>query len=221
MQSKAQILQDFALFSVPTGGIGNWLTEKRHDDIFERLGKIDADPLPAVQLNQLLVLGHVAPLADGFFRYYWLQAPDRHPYSVRDVPGFSDAFVQSGGLIVSLAHLKWGLYRLYIDALLYFGNVRTAFRSLRDLAFSDIEAFFKSERFDTEAIKQRGPFLPLKHIAKDSRYLISEMACKSYGDSPDTEGDLRRALIEAYIEHSAAGNPSPTIRQLLEDPVPG
>ncbi len=119
MQSKAQILQDFALFSVPTGGIGNWLTEKRHDDIFERLGKIDADPLPAVQLNQLLVLGHVAPLADGFFRYYWLQAPDRHPYSVRDVPGFSDAFVQSGGLIVSLAHLKWGLYRLYIDALLY------------------------------------------------------------------------------------------------------
>jgi hypothetical protein len=60
----------------------------------------------------------------------------------------------------------------------------------------------------------------LKQIAKDSRYLISEMACKSYGDSPGTEGDLRGVLLEAYRVHSAAGNPSPTIRQLLENRVP-
>jgi hypothetical protein len=220
MRSKSEILEDFSLFSLPTGGIGSWLTERTHDDVFARLGKVDDEPLSAVQLNQLLVLGHEAPVGDGFFRYYWLDAPRHHPYSVRGVPGFSEDWLQSEGMIASLAHLKWGLYRLYIDALLYFGNVRTAFRSLRDLSVPEIDAFFGSERFDTEAIKRRGPALPLKPIAKDSRYLISEMACKSYGDSAGTNGDLRTVLLEAYKAHSAAGNPSPTIRELLQNQVP-
>lgn len=117
-------------------------------------------------------------------------------------------------MIESLAHLKWGLYRLYVDALLYFGNIRTAFRKLRDLSIEEIAGLFRSERFDTAAIKRRGPPLPLKVIAKDSRYLISEMACKSYGD-PGQTGDLRGVLVEAYKAHAAAGNPSPTIRELL------
>jgi len=179
MKSKSDILEEFSLFSVPTGGIGSWLTEQTHPDVFERLGNVDEEPLPAVQLNQLLVLGHEAPVGDGFFRYYWLQVPEQHPYPVRQIPGFSEDWLRSQGMITSLAHLKWGLYRLYSDALLYFGNVRTAFRRLRDLSVAEIHEFFGSERFDTEAIKRRGPSLPLKPIAKDSRYLISEMACKS------------------------------------------
>ena len=219
MASKSDILRDFSLFSVPTGGIGSWLTEDTHDDVFARLGTVDKEPLSAVQLNQLLVLGHEAPVGDDFFRYYWLVAPDHHPYDVRTIPDFSDSFLQSSDAILSLAHLKWGLYRLYVDALLYFGNVRTAFRGLRDLPLSEIETFFRSERFDTDAIKRRGPSLPLKPIAKDDRYLISEMACKSYGDSSDA-GDLRTVLIESYKAHAVAGNPSRTIRQLLEKPVP-
>lgn len=67
------------LFSVPTGGIGSWLTEQTHDDVFERIGRLNEEPLSAVQLNQLLVLGHEAPVGDGFFRYYWLQTPEQHP----------------------------------------------------------------------------------------------------------------------------------------------
>ena len=105
MKSKAEILEEFSLFSIPTGGIGSWLTEQTHADIFERLGKLDEEPLPAVQVNQLLVLGHEAPVGDGFFRYYWLQAPEQHPYSVREVPGFSEDWLQSEGMIASLAHL--------------------------------------------------------------------------------------------------------------------
>jgi hypothetical protein len=88
------------------------------------------------------------------------------------------------------------------------------------MRLTEIEEFFTSERFDTDAIKRRGPSLPLKPIAKDGRYLISEMACKSYGDTPVAGGDLRTVLLESYKAHSAAGNPSPTIRQLLETPVP-
>ena len=219
MVTKSEILNQFSLFSVPTGGIGNWLTEDTHNDVFSRLGKVDQEPLPAVQLNQLLVLGHEAPVGDDFFRYYWLLAPDQHPYDVCSIPDFSTNFIESSGAIISLAHLKWGLYRLYVDALLYFGNIRTGFRRLRDLPLSEIEAFFRSERFETDAIKRRGPSLPLNQIAKDDRYLISEMACKSYGETSNP-GDLRTVLLGSYKAHVAAGNASPTIRQLLENRIP-
>lgn len=220
MRSREEILKEFSIFSVGTSGIGSWLTEDTHDDIIDRLRKVDADPLPAVQLNQLLVLGHEAPVGDGFFNYYWLSAPPDHPYKVNDVPGFSETFLSNRGKITSLAHLKWGLYRLYIDALLYFGNVRTAFRGLRDLSASELETFFRRERFDTDAIRRRGPSLSLKTIAKDDRYLISEMACKSYGDYPSQAGDLRTVLLDAYKSFAEAGSVSPTIRQLLEKRAP-
>lgn len=219
MKSKEDILREFQIFSVPTGGIGGWLTNETHDDVFKRLGEIDHEPLPAVQLNQLLVLGQEAPVEDGFFRYYWLETPDAHPYSVTDLPDYSASWFPANENIVSLAHLKWGLYRLYVDALLYFGNVRTAFRKLRDLPIAEIQGFFEHRRFDTGAIKRRGPSLPLKPIAKDHRYLISEMACKSYGDPPAQAGDLRSALLQAY-QARAAATPSPTVRELLEDRSP-
>jgi len=220
MKSKSEILNEFAIFSVPTGGIGSWLTESTHDDIFLRLGNINEQPLSAVQLNQLLVLAHEAPVGDGFFKYYWLEAPEQHPYNVRDIPEYSDEWLKSQGTISSLDQLKWGLYRLYVDGLLYFGDVRTASRSLRNLSIEDIAQFYETKRFDTEAVKRRGRSLPLKPIARDSRYLISEMACKSYGDAADPGGDLRTVLLQAYAAHSAAGNPSPTIRELLENQVP-
>ena len=215
-KTKDDILREFEVLSVPTtGGIGSWLTRETSDDVFSRLGAIDEEPLPAVQLNQLLVLGREAPVDDGFFRYYWLQIPERHPYKVSELPDFSKGWLESGGNIVSLAHLKWGLYRLYVDGLLYFGNVRTAFRKLRDLPIAEIEDFFARRRFDTDAIKRRGPSLPMKTIAKDNRYLISEMACKSYGD-PTSDGDLRSALVQAYLAYRTAGQLSPTVRDLLE-----
>lgn len=220
MKSKAEILQHFSLFSMPTGGIGSWLTDKTHADIFDRLGKIDEEPLSAVQLNQLLVMGHEAPVGDAFFCYYWLLAPEAHPYNVRDIPGFAENWLESKQQVISsLDHLKWGLYRLYVDGLLYFGNVRTAFRRLRDLPLPEISALLSSERYDTAAIKRRGPALPLKTIAKDSRYLISEMACKSYGE-PGDPGDLHTVLVESYKAHATAGNSTPTIRELLQTRVP-
>lgn len=60
----------------------------------------------------------------------------------------------------------------------------------------------------------------MKQIAKDSRYLISEMACKSYGDETTTQSDLRSALLHSYKAHAASGNSTPTIRQLLQGNVP-
>ena len=56
MITKDKILSNLSLFSIGTGGIGSWLTSESDDDIFKRLGKMRQEPLPAVQLNQLLVL---------------------------------------------------------------------------------------------------------------------------------------------------------------------
>ena len=69
-------------------------------------------------------MGHEAPVGHGFFRYYWLQAPLDIRITFATFPGFSEDWLPSKEMISSLAHLKWGLYRLYVDALLYFGNVR-------------------------------------------------------------------------------------------------
>jgi hypothetical protein len=42
------------------------------------------------------------------------------------------------------------------------------------------------------------------------------MACKSYGDRPDSPGELKAALLQAFEAHAAAGGTSITVRRLLE-----
>lgn len=212
---KQQILRELRLFSLQTGGIGSWLTENTDDEVFTRLGRIEDEPLTKVQLNQLLAFGHEAPVSDDVFRYYWLAAPAEHPYDVKALPDFQEAY-QKSSAITSLAHLKWGLYRLFTDGLLWFGNVRTAYRKLRSMTHGELSDFFASRRFQTQLIKERGPALSLTPIAKDDRYMISEMACKSYGDHPDSAGALKDALLEAFRAHRSGGGGRITVRRLLE-----
>jgi len=219
MATKQQILERMALYQVPGGGIGSWLTDKTSDDVFERLGAIDGNPLSAVQLNQLLVLAHEAPVSDGFFQFYWLKSPNQHPYQIAGSPVYQSGWGRAGA-IDSLDHLAWGLHRLYTDGLMYFGNVRTAFRTLRDYSYSDLQEFFRVRRIDTGAIRRRGPPLPLKPINKDRRYLISEIACKSYGENPAITSELRRALADAHAIHVSAGGSPTTFRKLLTNLLP-
>lgn len=176
---------------------------------------IDTSPLRKVQLNQLLVLGREAPVSEGFFDYYWNTAPELHTYPVEGVPGYNDAFLEKGA-IISLEHLKWGLYRLYIDSLLYFGNIRSGYRELRAMESTKLKKFFHDRRVDTKLTKARGPALPLEEIPKDKRYLISEMACKSYGDNPETESDLKKIILESFREHRNNGGGRITIGELLK-----
>lgn len=213
--NKEQLLKQLKMFSLGTGGIGNWLTEETHPDIFMRLQSIEQEPLTRVQLNQLLVLGHQAPLSNDFFEYYWLNTPKDHPYDVTRLPGFQRDWTGSTA-IKSIEHLKWGLYRLFVDGLLWVGNVRFAYRLFRTMSTNDLVAFFDERRFDTELIRRRGPALPLKPIPKDDRYLISEMACKSYGDRAEIQGALKDALLQALRTHLSGGGGRITIRKLLE-----
>lgn len=219
MYTKEQLLEQLRLFKLHTGGLGAWITENTDPEVFNRLGKVDEEPISKVQLNQLLAFGHEAPVAEGFFRYYWLKVPQFHPYDVTGIPDFEPGWEDTQA-ITSLCHLRWGLYRIFVDGLLWFGNVRTAYRSLRSLTLEELERFFSKRRFDTQVIKERGPALPMQEIARDDRYLIAEMACKSYGDI-GSQSDLKSALIETFRAHQAEGGGPITVRALLEGRLRG
>ncbi len=217
---KEKILEQFHLFSLGGEGIGGWLTEETDNRVFDRLDDIQNHQLTRPQLNQLLGFGHQASVTDDFFSYYWLECPVKHPYAVEQLAGFEPRWVGGTTGITSLSHLKWGLYRLFADGLLYFGNVRTAFRRLRTLTRQELDYFFQRKRFDTDAIKQRGDVLPLQPIIRDNRHLISEMACKSFGDDSESESVIRQALKEAYEEHRRKGGGSVTFNRLLSGELP-
>jgi hypothetical protein len=107
-----------------------------------------------------------------------------------------------------------------VDGLLYFGNVRSAFRALREQSSHGLRQYFLAKRVDTDAIKRRGPPLPLRPIEKHARYLISEMACKSYGEEASIKSDLRTALERAFETYSKISSSDATIQSLLQDHLP-
>lgn len=196
--------------------LGSWLSDRGNPLVADRIARVHDEPLSKVQLNQLLVMSEEASISDGFFRYYWLEKP-LHPYDVTSIPPFAralDAALEKGA-IVSLDHLEWGIRRLYTDGLLFFGHILAAFRYLRSLQYEELSRFFVAKRFDTDAIAGRGPALPLKEIARDTRYLISEMACKSLERLPSGESQMSLFLDQSWKEHEESGSGSTTIRDLL------
>lgn len=102
-----------------------------------------------------------------------------------------------------------------MDGLLVRGNVRAYFRENANKRFEEIHNGLQRCMVDTESIKRRGPILPLKDISKDNRYLISEMACKSYGETPKTQSDLKEALLASWTQHANAGGGAISIHDLL------
>jgi len=211
-----ELREQFEPLFADSGGIDSWLVPPVPHEVVDRLTQLDASPLSLNELNQLLILSHEAGVSSGFYQYYWTTKP-RHTYDVAGVPGFDSAWVGSR-LIASTFHLYWGLYRFYIDALLYFGNVRSAYRYLRDLSHDDLAVFFTGRRYPTDALRSRGPALPLRAIARDDRYLISETACKTLVPVAGSEALLKSELVRKMSQALEAGKSMPiTIRRLLHE----
>lgn len=212
--SKDDIVARFDLFSGGTGGIDAWLTRDQPDDVFRVLADVSSRPLSRATLNQLLTLGHEAPVSEPFFRYYWLDTPP-HVYDVTKVPEYRPEWTRTTS-IVSLDQLYWGLYRFYIDALLFFGDIRTAYHSLGSKTEEELRDFFSSNTWDKDALANRGPALELERIAKDNRYLISEMACKSYEGPLGSPGELKQALFSAFEDHENRGGGLVSLGDLVD-----
>lgn len=199
-------------------GIGGWLSSHLRRPVADRLRRIEEEPLTKVQLNQLLVRSEEASVSDGFYSYYWAELPHLHPYNVvASVGEFDESWSMDEKKIVSLDHLHWGLKRIFIDGLLFFGNVAACFQSLRSMQHEQISGFFENKRFDTESIRSRGPAMPLREIAKDDRYLISEMACKSLGRVPEAQSNLEAFLLQSWRDHVGRGGKRIPVRDLLSE----
>ena len=100
-----------------------------------------------------------------------------------------------------------------MDALLFFGNVRTAFQRLRLWSADQLEAFFVDNSFKTNEMKERGEPVGPDLIEKGDRYLISEMACKSLDAGNFADSELAQTLIELYRQRR---EDAITVAQLLE-----
>jgi hypothetical protein len=215
MSKKEEIIQYFReLFCKTHRGFEGFITENTHPIILERLERIEEGPLTYVQLNQLFAFANIPAISDDFYKYYWINKSVSHTYDVAKLPEFSQInFV--GSNISSLPHLKWGLQRIVIDCLLYFGNINSGFMYLHNKNSQDLTSFFVSKRYDTELIASRGEPLDFKRIDKEDRYLISEMACKTYDNKNPTV--LVDFLIASYREAKKRGVLQPKIRHLLEE----
>jgi hypothetical protein len=210
--NREMLLEHFQPLFAGTGGIDSWLHAGTPQTVFDRLGELDSKPLTRAQLNQLLVLSHEAGMSDGFYRFYWLTLP-----AISRDAADTAKFEVCPESIRSVDQLRWGWRRFYIDGLLHFGNVRSAYRQLRDMSFEELERFFSERREDTETLETRGPALPLHPISRDDRYLISEMACKSLGSGTGAS-NLGAVLKTAYQQHVRKNGATPiSVRQLLED----
>jgi len=164
------------------------------------LDALKGGSLSWARLNQCLHRCSQAGMSEGCFRYYFLEAPQTHPYCVQKVlPGRE--YAPSEGLteIVSLDQARWGLRRFLYDAMLYWGNLRQAYRDVRLLSLDEIAKLFASKRVNQERIATRGKVVEPTPIARDSRYLISEMACKTYEAKADLkDADHIRLALEAF-----------------------
>ncbi len=203
-----------SLFTGNTGGLDNWLTSDKSEMVLKRIEEIPVDPISKSVLNQLLALSHQPDVSAGFFEYYWCSIPE-HPYDLGALPAFDSSYAKLDR-IMSIDQLSWGLSRIYLDSLLYFGSLRNGFSVLRELSDEELTIVFQSKMIDTTSLIRRGRALPLHPISQDDRYLIAEQACKSFEPVEGDELSLWNALLGAWVEHKeVSGTARITAKELL------
>lgn len=217
MSGKSKLLDSFNLFRGNGGGIENWFSDQMPDTVVNALLACDRKPISCEEFNQLLILSHEAGVSRAFFKHYFCSNSYPHGtglYDPIDVPHFEERFLETDQ-IISLEQLKWGLYRLYIDCLLIFGSIRQGFRRLRSQNEITLRIILSEPRHQTDMMLNRGDFLPLESIAKDDRYLIAEMACKTYAPRGAAGDELVKYLEKRRIALLTAGRPKVTFRDLI------
>lgn len=86
--TKQEIIDYFEYFnnSDPAcDGIERFLSINGVDEVFERLKDSENLKLNKVRLNQLLLLSGLNNVTYGFFKYYWLEFQEKHPYNLKNL----------------------------------------------------------------------------------------------------------------------------------------
>lgn len=157
--------------------------------------------LTLAKLNQMLHLCSKPGISQGFFKYYFLSEPKSHPYPIRKIKIDNNEYIPSQNIseIKSLIQLQWGLQRIMHDSLLYFGNFQKAFEYLRQLSYDQLYSLYESKRINESQMLNRGEIEMPTNIPMDNRYLISEMACKTYEEiSAIEETEHVKTALNAY-----------------------
>ena len=182
-------------------------------DVYQALAAghdaLETGSLSWARLNQIMHMCSQAGMSEGFYEYYFLKIPQEHPYPVEQVFGLESFEPPEGATeIKSLKHLYWGVRRFIYDAMLYWGNFRQAYRDLRQFQYQDIEEFFAAKRVNEARMIRRGAITEPVKIRRDHRYLISEMACKTYEAKRSLEEvDHVKLALNAFSQLQETGKP--------------
>ena len=111
--TKRELADKYALFTFGRRpGLGWLLAEQMHDEVYDRVGRLDQEPITKVQLNQLLVISQAGSVSDGFFQFYWKHVPS-HTYDIKKVEFYDESWTTGPEqTIVSHDHFRWGLTAL-------------------------------------------------------------------------------------------------------------
>jgi hypothetical protein len=171
------------------------------------------------RMNQVMHLCSQAGMSEGFYSYYFLRVPSTHPYPViRVLPGGEYRPPSDSVEIGSMKQFKWGVQRFIYDAMLYWGNFVQAYRDLRQSSEEEIAEYFGSKRINAERLTRRGKVVDPVPIPQDHRYLISEMACKTYDHVGAIENaDHVRIALTAFRELKAGSGDQPISPGALRD----
>ena len=192
-----------------TEGICGFISDYSSDYLKSILSNIENIPITKVQFDQLLSLQNIKCVSDGFFRFYWLTQPE-HFYKLQEIE-----LVNGTKTINSIEQLYWGFNRLFIDCLYVYGNIQKGFEKLAGLSYDELLKIFEKFKVNTEQIKSRGNTIKFNIIDKRDRYLISEMACKTFVNIRSGQG-LRDKLLASYKEAQKKGIKHPNFRSLLD-----
>lgn len=175
------------------------------------------ESLSYAKTNQLLHLLNFGPVHQGFFQYYFCDAPKHHVYDVKIIEKWEDDFTDILGKnkpleIKTVKQLDWGLYRFYIDALLFFGNIESAFHQLRKYTYKELKVFFLEHGFCEEhEIQSRGDVFKFKTLDIDPKFFVSEIACDHIEG-----GGLKKELLSRYDENKNKNKKTEYINDLIK-----
>ncbi|MCB9895425.1 MAG: hypothetical protein H6839_13330 [Planctomycetes bacterium] len=181
-------------------------------------------PLSRERLNQLLHLLHQAGMSKGFFDYYFVNPPQEHLYdtsAIRLIPDGGEPIdveipQRAGSQVVTdIGQLLYGVGRFVYDALLLYGNVRTAYRELRRCTRKQLEEKFAAEAFDETAMARRLGALKLEKIDAQDRYLVGETAQGHFGRKTEDTGSRIEEIVLAGYRNWKSKQPI-SIKQLVE-----
>lgn len=202
--NQEEILTTLSLYFPGTFKEGaSFLETEKGIQLVSRLANMPSSPLSLTHVNQLLHLNQEAGISDGFLKYYFLIEPLSHPYPVNKI--HSETIQPHDTGIVSLKQLKWGIHRFFIDALLFYGDIRSAYRDLRGKSYEELKKHFSSKCMPTVEMRARGSVLPLQNINPDDRYLIAELACKAYSAPLGEESSLIESELKKVYKGRGGG----------------